>query len=145
LFTKQYSTAEILGTASSDSLYSVPYNWNYYDVYNRNDFDIESYLESIINNHVYVDWNALSSSKSLNRILRWDRKVTKDFKNWIEVVERILGKEEYQWNFKYLSTLDSINWCDSVLQIRTNEWDWAYLSQNSSYFRYNPKKNQELI
>lgn len=144
LFTKHYSTAEILDSVTSESLFSVAYNWNYFDVYNRNDFNIEAYLESIVNNHIYVDWNALSSSKSLNRILRWDRKVTKDFKNWIEVVERILGKEEYQWNFQYLSTLDSINWCNSVLQIRTNEWDWSYLSQNSSYFRFNPKKTQEL-
>ena len=94
---------------------------------------------------IYVDWDALSSSKALNRILRWDRNITKDFNNWEDLVVSILKNEDYDWNFKYLSTLTSINWCDNILKIRSEEWDWDYLSENSKCFSYNSKRPKELI
>lgn len=71
--------------------------------------------------------------------------ITKDFYNWEDLVVSILENEYYNWNFKYLSTLTSINWCDNILKIRTEEWDWDYLSENSKCFSYNSKRPKDLI
>ena len=142
LLTKRFSTEDII---SIQRLSSIKFDWNYSDVYNRLDFEIEPYLQEYLNKGIYVDWDALSSSKALDRILRWDRNITKDFNNWEGMVVSILENEDYKWNFKYLSTLKSINWCDNILKIRSEEWDWNYLSENSKCFSYNPKKPKELI
>lgn len=145
LFTKRYSTEDILALQSNLSLRPVRFDWNYSDVYNRSDFEIEQYLQDYQKHGIYVDWNALSSSKDLDRILRWDKNITKDFNNWEDLVVSILENEDYDWNFKYLSTLPSINWCDNILKIRSEEWDWDYLSENSKCFSYNSKRPKELI
>lgn len=145
LFTKRYSTEDILALQSNLSLRPVRFDWNYSDVYNRSDFEIEQYLQDYQKHGIYVDWNALSSSKALDRILRWDKNITKDFNNWEDLVVSILENEDYDWNFKYLSTLPSINWCDNILKIRSEEWDWDYLSENSKCFSYNSKRPKELI
>ena len=145
LFTKRYSTKDIIALQSNLSLRAVRFDWNYSDVYNRPDFEIEPYLHNYLENGIYVDWDALSSSKALDRILRWDKNITKDFNNWKDLVVSILENEDYEWNFKYLSTLTSINWCDDILKIRSEEWDWDYLSENSKCFSYNSKRPKELI
>lgn len=145
LLTKRYSTKDIIALQGNLSLRSVRFDWNYSDVYNRPDFEIEPYLQDYQEYGIYVDWDALSSSKALNRILRWDRNITKDFHNWEDLVVSILKNEDYDWNFKYLSTLTSINWCDNILKIRSEEWDWDYLSENSKCFSYNSKRPKELI
>lgn len=143
LFTKRYSTEDIM--RNNQVLRHIGFKWDYYDVYNRHDFDIEPYLQDYQENGIYVDWDALSSSKALDRILRWDKNITKDFNNWEDLVVSILENEDYDWNFKYLSTLTSINWCDNILRIRSEEWDWDYLSENSKCFSYNSKRPKELI
>ena len=145
LFTKRYSTEDIIALQSNLSLRSVRFDWNYSDVYNRFDFEIESYLQDYQEHGIYVDWDALSSSKALDRILRWDKNITKDFNNWEDLVVSILENEDYVWNFKYLSTLTSISWCDNILRIRSEEWDWDYLSENSKCFSYSSKRPKELI
>lgn len=145
LFTKRYSTKDIIALQSCLSLRSIRFDWNYSDVYNRSDFEIEPYLHNYQENGIYVDWDALSSSKALDRILRWDKNITKDFYNWEDLVVSILENEYYNWNFKYLSILTSINWCDNILKIRTEEWDWDYLSENSKCFSYNSKRPKDLI
>lgn len=145
LFTKRYSTEDIIALQSNLSLRSVRFDWNYSDVYNRFDFEIESYLQDYQEHGIYVDWDALSSSKALDRILRWDKNITKDFNNWEDLVVSILENEDYVWNFKHLSTLTSISWCDNILRIRSEEWDWDYLSENSKCFSYSSKRPKELI
>lgn len=145
LFTKRYSTEDIISMQNNQALSSVGFDWNYSDVYNRPDFEIESYLQIYQEQDIYVDWDALSSSKALDRILRWDKNITKDFNNWEDLVVSILENEDYDWNFKFLSTLTSINWCDNILRIRSEEWDWDYLSENSKCFSYNSKRPKELV
>lgn len=145
LFTKRYSTEDIISMQNNQALSSVGFDWNYSDVYNRPDFEIEPYLQVYKEQDIYVDWDALSSSKALDRVLRWDKNITKDFNNWEDLVVSILENEDYDWNFKFLSTLTSINWCDNILKIRSEEWNWEYLSENSRCFSYNPKRPNELI
>lgn len=145
IFTTRYSTEDILSIQNNATLNAVGFKWNFKDLYNRTDFDIQPYLESYASSGIDVDWDVLSSSKALDRILRWDKKIAKDFKNWEDLVLSILENEEFEWNFAYLSTLTSINWCDNILKVRSDEWDWDYLSEHSSCFSYNPKKPKELI
>jgi hypothetical protein len=92
LFTKRYSTKDIIALQSYLSLRSIRFDWNYSDVYNRSDFEIEPYLHNYQENGIYVDWDALSSSKALDRILRWDKNITKDFYNWEDLVVSLPGK-----------------------------------------------------
>ena len=111
------------------------YRFNYINIYNRHDFDIENYLSTCLDARgVYIDWDALSRSKSLNAILEWNKKVVKDFRIWSNRVIELLSCRDYSWNFKYLSQLSNINWCDAILKIRTKEWDWDYLSEHSQMF-----------
>lgn len=146
--TVRYSTEDIFSIAKSNSKLtdvSIVYEWNYSDVYNRTDFDINKILTEYRDIKFPIDWNALSSSKALNKILLWDKKVIKDFSIWEDVVLKILSDKEYQWNFKYLSSLASINWCDSILESRVSEWDWTFLSEYSRCFSYNPKRPSEIV
>jgi len=146
--TLRYSTNEILEIINENSRHTatkVSYEWDYFDLYNRKDFDIDEYLKSYKEYNIPVEWDALSASKALNKILSWDRKVIKDFSVWENVVLDILGNEDFHWNFHYLSTLSSINWCDNILRVRSDEWDWNYLSENSKCFSYNNKKPNEVL
>ena len=146
--TTRYSTNDIIDIINDNAQLKnqqVVYEWNYSDLYNRKDFDINDYLRSYNEYAIPVDWDALSSSRSLNKILSWDKKVIKDFSVWENVVLDILKNENYHWNFQYLSTLSSINWCDNILKIRSNEWDWNFLSENSKCFSYNSKKPNEIL
>ena len=143
LFTLRFSTKEIFDLTNSPEINSSTYKWNYNDIYNRHDFKIDEYLKDFKEKKNYVDWDALSASKHLNRLLKWDNKVIKDFRLWEGIVHKYLEDEEYRWNFEYLSTLTSINWCDSILNIRTPEWDWAYLSENSGCFSTRKTKDLE--
>lgn len=142
LFTLRFSTKEIFGFSNNNEINTATYKWNYTDIYNRHDFNIDEYLKEYKDKKIYVDWDALSASKHLNRLLEWNKKVVKDFRLWEGIVRKYLEDEAYRWNFGYLSTLTSINWCDNILNIRTSEWDWAYLSENSGCF--NTKKLKDL-
>ena len=145
IFTRRNSTETIIDVQTNPALNSIDFKWNYKDVYNRPDFNIQSYLDIYLSSHIEVDWDALSSSKALNRILRWDKKITKDYDNWVKLALSILENKEFKWNFIYLSTLSSINGYDSILKVRTDEWDWDYLSEHSSYFSSNQKNPKALI
>ncbi len=145
LYTSRFKTEDIINIVNDQASKTVGFKWNYKDIYNRSDFDIDSYLDNYLKLGIPVDWDELSSSNALDRILRWNKKITKDFRNWEDLVKTVLEKEEFKWNFVYLSTLTSINWCDNILKIRRDEWDWDYLSENSKCFSYNSKKPKELI
>ena len=145
LFTRRFKTEDILSFLYSPSLNTVAYSWDYKDVYNRTDFELKTYLDNYLSIGYDIDWDALSSSKALDKILRWDKKITKKFRDWEDFVISILENSDFHWNFKYLSSLSSINWCDNILQVRSEEWDWAYLSEHSLCFSYNSKKAKELI
>ena len=146
--TTRYCTDDIINIVKANSKLtevSVVYEWNYSDVYNRQDFDINKILTDYKESEFPIDWDELSSSKALNKILLWDKKSIKDFFVWEDVVLNLLSDKVYHWNFKYLSTLPSINWCDNILQSQGNEWDWEYLSEHSKCFRYNSKHPNELV
>ena len=145
--TARYSTEDLIKlikTNNNLSCTTINFCWNYSDLYNRKDFDIFEILADY-NEDYFIDWNELSKSKALNKILLWNRKEIKNFSVWEDVVDSIISDQRYKWNFKYLSTLNSINWCDKILQSRENEWDWEYLSEHSRCFISKPQRPNEIV
>lgn len=113
------------------------FNWDFSYFYNLSEFNPRKYIDE---NYEIVNWSALSSSKSLNNSLKWNKSLF-NYEVWLKDVIKLLKNKSFKWNFERLSTLDSINWNDSILNIETEKWDWDYLSEFSSCF----KKEKDFV
>jgi hypothetical protein len=107
------------------------FNWDYNHFYNLPDFSPLSYLDD---NYEIIDWLAFSNSDLLNKSLNWDKNLF-SYGVWINMVLKLLKTKNYNWAFKSLSKLDSVNWNSSILKIKTASWDWEYLSEHSNCFK----------
>ena len=116
-------------TKQSDKSPSL-FRWDYEYFYSMPEFDIYSYLENFLND---VQWDSLSKSSKLNDILKKDSTIYSE-KRWVKNVKDFLENEDYLWDFKELSKLESINYHPGILAIRTQKWDWHYLTANSHIF-----------
>lgn len=128
--TRKFTTGELTELINSThhlGINSVLFKWNYEYFYALPDFDVRQYLDDYYND---VNWDALSKSSQLNKELVWDSELY-SFHRWVENTKHLLDNEDYAWNFKALSQLDNINSYTDILSIRTTEWDWGYLTQNS--------------
>ena len=105
--------------------------WNYSYFYDLPAFNLRNYL---VRHTDCVSWEELSRCKKLNNELFFDKKFL-DYKTWINDIFRILGNPDYLWNFKELSKINNINWCDDILEQYVTLWDWEYLSLYSSCFK----------
>jgi len=111
------------------------FQWDYNYFYNLPKFNVRQYLS---NNTNLVNWSALSSSERLNKAFLWDKSFY-NYDVWCKDVLSFLKDDTYQWDFKRLSQLDSINWNDAFLKIQTDKWDWDYLSEFSGCFKKSKK------
>lgn len=107
------------------------FHWDYGYFYDLPDFSPLNYLNE---NYDFIDWISFSSSKSLNKSLKWDKNLF-GYGVWIDKILKLLKTRSYNWDFESLSKLDSINWNSSILKIKTASWDWKYLSEHSSCFK----------
>lgn len=130
-----YTELESLIEQSYQTDYSDLFQWDYDYFYNLPEFSVRQYLNK---NADWVNWTALSLSKTLNKTFFWDKSLY-SYDVWFKDVSAFLENDKYRWNFKGLSKLDSINWNDSFLKIKTKEWDWNYLSEFSGCFKKNGK------
>ena len=133
IITHKFDCAELdnLIEHSNRSEYPELFQWDYIYFYNLPAFNARQYL----NEHTeIVNWSALSGSKTLNQTFKWD-KLLFNYDVWLKDVLKLIKNDLYQWNFKELSKLDSINWNDEILKIQTKKWDWDYLSEYSSCFK----------
>lgn len=105
--------------------------WDYGYFYDLPDFNPLSYLNE---NFESIHWSKFSGSVALNKSFKWEKSLF-SYRVWLNNILRLLKEPSYQWDFKSLSHLDSINWNDSVLSIRSSKWDWDYLSEFSKCFR----------
>lgn len=128
----------IVQTSSAD--YNDLFKWDFSYFYDLPAFNLRNYIQHYSD---FVNWGKLSCSKKLHNELFFDKKLF-DYKIWINDVFRILGNSDYQWNFKELSKIDNINWCDDVLEQYITLWDWHYLSLNSSCFKKDRKQNNRI-
>ena len=133
IITRKFSTKELsqlINLTNQLGINSVLFKWDYEYFYSLSDFDVRQYIEDYPDD---INWVALSKSSQLNKELVWDNELY-GFQRWIENTRHLLENEDYNWNFKALSQLDSINSYIDILSIRTAEWDWVYLTQNSKAF-----------
>lgn len=139
IITRKFDYAELdnLIAQSNQSEYAEVFQWDYAYFYDLPAFNVRQYLNE---NAEIIKWQALSGSKALNKTFRWDKSLF-NYDVWLKDVSKLLKIAEYQWDFKALSKLDSINWNDTILNINTEQWDWDYLSEYSSCF----KKEKEFI
>ena len=130
IITRKFSTKELsqlINSTNQLGINSILFKWNYEYFYALPDFDVRQYLDDYYDD---VNWDALSKSSQLNKELVWDSELY-GFHRWVENTKHLLDNKDYAWNFKALSQLDSINSYAEILSIRTDEWDWNYLTQNS--------------
>jgi len=109
------------------------FEWDKEYFINHPEFNVRKYLDDYID---FIDWDILSSSKNLNKDLRWDKQLWHR-NGWYNDVASRLERAEYKWNFERLSHLDSINWNERILSKFKDKWDWDYLSEYSSCFKAN--------
>lgn len=107
------------------------FNWDYTYFYNLPQFDLRSYL---IDNVEFVNWSYLSCSNAVNKTLSWDKSLF-SYEVWINDVLKLLKNPEYKWDLKSLSRINNINWNDTILKIKSEKWDWDYLTEFSKCFK----------
>jgi len=115
----------------SQTYYQDVFLWDYVYFYDLPTFNPRQYLNDNIE---FVEWKTFSSSRALNNSFRWDKSLF-SYEVWLKDIFKLLKNQSYQWDFNSLSSLDSINWNDSILSIESEKWDWEYLSEFSSCFR----------
>lgn len=99
------------------------FKWDFEYLYNLSDFDIQEYLNQYSD---IVRWNLLSCSSALSQLLKQDKSFESE-KVYIRRIIQLL--KEYDWDFLCLSKLDVINSNPNFLSIKTEKWDWKYLSE----------------
>lgn len=107
------------------------FQWDYAYFYDLPQFDLRRYL---IDNVESVNWFYLSSSNALNKTLSWDKSMF-SYEVWLNDVRKLLKNPLYKWDFKSLSRISNINWNDTILKIKSDKWDWDYLSKYSKCFK----------
>ena len=122
---------EELENLISQSYYQDVFLWDYSYFYDVPSFNPRQYLNENIE---FVEWKTFSGSRALNKSFKWDKSLF-SYEVWLKDIFKLLKNQSYQWDFKSLSRLDSINWNDSVLSIESENWDWEYLSEFSSCFK----------
>lgn len=106
------------------------FKWDYEYLYSLSDFDIDTYLNSY---NVIDKWIELSGSPALNNRLKYDSVFSHQV--WFRNVKEIIENRNYHWNFKKLSLLNSINSDFQILLLKTEYWDWQYLTEHSGIFK----------
>lgn len=129
-FTRQYSFKElkklIKGTTHRRS-----YWWDINYFCQHEEFNVFTDLENF---YSIIDWGALSSSKSVDKSFKFNPKLKIKPKAWNEDIMKLLSDSRYKWNFKALSTFDSLRDQRWFLSRYKDKIDWEYLSKNSKIF-----------
>lgn len=107
------------------------FKWDYGYFYGLPGFNPLLYLDEFPET---INWTSFSSSSSLNYSLKRDESLY-NYNVWLKNILNLLKNKTYQWNYKELSKLDSINWNENILNINTELWDWDYLSEKSTCFK----------
>lgn len=130
ILTHKYSLDRLIELIEQTRAFDA-FNWDYQYLYNLDDFNARKYLRDYSES---INWELFSKSNSLNKALRHDKSLF-SYSVWINDILKLLRNKNYDWDFKALSVLDSINWNDTVLKIKTKLWDWDYLSEFSGCFK----------
>lgn len=126
--------AMIAKTAGSDDL-SVLCHWDYNYFYSLEEFKIAEYLKDYCD---CVSWDELSQSELLRRELHYDNNIS-DRKTWRNyIIKEWLGVEDYLWNFRILSKVESITNSSKIIKDKrlcNKDWDWSHITEFAYFLR----------
>lgn len=106
------------------------FKWDYLDFYNRDEFNLREYLESDME---LIDWKAISGCNKIEKEFSWDEKLFSE-KIWFDDVSLFLKNEDFKWDFKELSKVQTFYSRSKVLSIKSQLWDWSYICSTSPIF-----------
>lgn len=140
--TKIYSFKE-LKKLITVTLNRRSYWWDINYFCQHEDFNVFADLEKFYN---IIDWHTISTSKVVDNSFKYKPKLKIKIKAWNEDIIKLLSDSRYKWDFKSLSTFDSLRdqrWFISKYKDRI---DWDYISQYSRIFTEADKqKLNEII
>lgn len=140
--TKQYKFKE-LKRLIKETVHKRAYWWDISYFCQHEEFNVFTDLEDF---HNIVDWEALSISKAVDNSLRFNPKLKLKPKAWTDDILKILSDSRNRWNFKALSSFESLRDQKWFLSRFKKVIDWEYISKNSKIFAENDKqKLNEII
>lgn len=128
--TSQYSFKE-LKKLIKDTVCKRAYWWDINYFCQHKEFYVFRDLEEFRN---IVDWNALSSSVSVDNSFKFDPKLGIKEKAWHVEVRKVLGDNRNRWNFMLLSHFESLRDERWFITQFKDKIDWKYISQSSKIF-----------
>jgi hypothetical protein len=118
--------------------------WDYESFYNSPEFSLIDFFQKHLKS---VNWDALSQSDKVNKLLSFYEGGPMTRKNWKSFVDSLLiDNSDYKWNYQLLSRLKSVSSSYYIVSnveshrfhVRNSfndSWDWDFLSLNASFFK----------
>ena len=107
------------------------FHWNYTEFSLNKEFDIATDLDEC---REFVDWHALSSSVYVDRKLRYDKRRGIKQMAWNNTVKALLKDEKNHWDYRALSSFDSLKSERWFLSSFKDQLDWEVISSESKLF-----------
>ncbi|WP_177166325.1 hypothetical protein [Prevotella sp. kh1p2] len=140
--TSQYSFKELKKVLKETST-KKSYWWDLKYFCLHKDFNVFS---DILECRNFVDWDALSSSEAVDNSLKFNPKLGIKPKSWTNDVMTLIGDTRNKWNFKLLSSFESLNDQKWFLSRFKDKIDWEVISMSSKLFcQPDKQKLNEII
>ncbi len=136
--TKKYSFEE-LKIVIGHTINHHSFMWDIKYFCNHEDFNIFKDLDECRN---FVDWDVLSKSKAVDKSFKFNPKLKIKIKAWNEDIIKILKDNRNKWNFKLLSSFESLRDQKWFISNFRDKIDWKIISNTSNLFA--TKDNQEI-
>lgn len=140
--TSQYSFKELKKVLKETST-KKSYWWDLKYFCLHKEFNVFSDIHECRN---FVDWDALSSSEAVDKSLKFNPKLKIKPKSWTNDVMTLIGDTRNRWNFKMLSSFESLNDQRWFLSRFKDKIDWEVISKSSKLFcQQDKQKLNEII
>lgn len=135
-FTRLYSFKE-LKKLIKETTHKRSYWWDINFFCQHEEFSVFTDLENFYN---VIDWEALSNSKAVDKSFRYNAKLKIKPKAWNDDIMKLLSDSRFKWDFKALSTFDSLRDQRWFLSRYKDKIDWEYISKYSKIFAEDDKQ-----
>lgn len=93
----------------------------------------------------FIDWEALSGSEAVDKSLTFNPKLKIKPKAWTEDVIKLIGDNRNKWNFKLLSSFESLKDQRWFVSRFKDKIDWEVISKSSKLFCQSDKQQLNEI
>ena len=140
-FTKQYSFKE-LKRLIKETMHKRSYWWDINYFCQHEDFNVFIDLDEFRN---IIAWDVISKSKAVDKSFKFNSKLKIKIEAWNDDLMKLLSDKRNHWDFKSLSTFESLRNQKWFLSKYFDKIDWEYLSQNSKIFAEKDKQELNVI